>query len=109
DEGDLRYELNVRAASSFEKQLSSPREAIVALGSALDARPGDVAVLASLERLYRSEEMWDDLLGNLQLQASSSTTKEARVALRTAIGDLYASKLESPHDALEQYRLVLDD
>jgi tetratricopeptide (TPR) repeat protein len=109
DEGDLRYELNVRAADAHEKQLDDRREAIVALNAALDARPSDPAVLRSLERLYRAEKLWDELLGNLQLQASAAETKEARVALRTAIGDLYAGELENPTDALEQYRLVLDD
>jgi golgin subfamily B member 1 len=109
DEGALRYDLNVRAAECYERQLDDRREAISALGAALDARPGDAAVLASLERLYRAEELWDELLGNLQTQAGAADTKEARVKLRTAIGDLHASKLESPSDALEQYRLVLDD
>jgi golgin subfamily B member 1 len=109
DEGALRYDLNVRAAECFEKQLGDRREAITALGAALDARPGDGAVLTALERLYRAEEMWDELLGNLKLQAGAAGTKEARVKLRTAIGDLYAGKLESPSDALEQYKLVLED
>jgi tetratricopeptide (TPR) repeat protein len=109
DEGDLRYDLNVKAAECWEKQLDDRREAISALNAALDARPADAAVLRSLERLYRAEKLWDDLLGNLQLQASAAETKEARVALRTAIGDLHARELSSPQDALEQYRLVLDD
>ena len=109
EEVALRYDLNVRAAECFEKQLDDRREAILALGAALDARPGDAAVLTSLERLYRAEAMWDELLGNLQLQAGAAATKEARVKLRTAIGDLHAAKLESPGDALEQYRLVLED
>ena len=108
-EGDLRYELNVKAAECWEKQLEDRREAISALTSALDARPADPAVLKSLERLYRDEKLWDDLLGNLQLQASAAETSEQRVALRTAIGDLHAKELESPTDALDQYRLVLDD
>ena len=108
-EGDLRYDLNVRAAEVFEKKLDDRREAIAALNAALDARPSDSAVLGGLERLYRAESLWDELLGNLQLQASAAETKEARVKLRTAIGDLYAGQLESPSDALEQYRLVLED
>jgi tetratricopeptide (TPR) repeat protein len=109
EEGDLRYDLNVRAAAVFEQKLDDRREAINALNAALDARPGDGAVLTGLERLYRAESLWDELLGNLQLQASAAQTKEARVKLRTAIGDLYAGQLDSPSDALEQYRLVLDD
>ena len=109
DEGDLRYELNVRAAEAYEKQLDDRREAIVSLNAALDARPSDPAVLRALERLYRAEKLWDELLGNLQLQASAAETREARIGLRTAIGDLYARELENPPGALEQYRLVLED
>jgi tetratricopeptide (TPR) repeat protein len=108
-EVELRYDLNVRAAECHEKQLGDRREAIAALTAALDARPGDSAVLAYLERLYRAEELWDELLGNLQLQASAATSREDRVKLRSAIGDLHATKLDSPSDALEQYRLVLDE
>src|SRR5262249_4143611 len=86
-----------------------PREAIAALNQALDARAGDAAVLGSLERLYRAEQMWDDLLDNLKLQAGAAGTPEARGKLRTAVGDPYARQLESPSDALEQYKLVLED
>ena len=96
DEGDLRYALNVRAAECYEKQLGDRREAIHALNAALDARPGDAAVLSALERLYRAEELWDELLGNLQLQAGAAETKEARVKLRTAIGDLHAQQAGEP-------------
>jgi len=35
------------------------------------------------------------------LFVGTAATSEARVKLRTAIGDLYAGKLESPSDALE--------
>lgn len=108
-EVDLRYSLNLRAAERYEKDLDSRREAISSLGAALDARPGDSSVLASLERLYRAEGLWDELLDNLKLQANLADSTEARVALRTGIGDLYAKQLESPADALEQYRLVLGE
>jgi tetratricopeptide (TPR) repeat protein len=108
-DADLRYDLNVRAADRFEKSLNNRREAISSLNAALDARPADATVLGSLERLYRAEQMWDELLDNLKLQAANAGTKEDRVKLRTAIGDLYADQLASPQDALEHYRLVLDD
>lgn len=109
DEADLRYDLNLAAATRYEKSLANPREAIGALTAALDARPSDPAVLKNLERLYRAEEMWHELLENLKLQAAAADTKEARVALRRDIGDLYAGKLDTPSDALEQYRLLLDE
>ena len=109
DEAELRYTLNVKAAEQQEKALHDPREAIASLGAALDARPGDPAVLSALERLFRAERMWDELLDNLKLQASAAESSDRRVALRRAIGDLYNGELDSPSDALEQYRLILDE
>jgi tetratricopeptide (TPR) repeat protein len=109
DDQELRYQLNLSAAARYEKDLSDPREAINVLCLALEAKPGDSAVLVALERLYRSEKMWDELLANLKQQAAAADSKEARVKLRTAIGDLYASELSAPADAIAEYRLVLDD
>lgn len=109
DDQELRYQLNLAAAARFEKDLSDSREAINVLCLALEAKPGDSAVLVALERLYRSEKMWDDLLANLKQQAAAAESREARVKLRTAIGDLYAGELSSPSDAIAEYRLVLDD
>lgn len=109
EDGDLKYSLLVRAAECYEKSLKSLRDAITALLGALDARPGDLPVLTTLERLYRVEQMWDELLENLKQQVGLAQTKEERVKLRTAIGDLYAGQLESPSDAIEQYRFVFED
>lgn len=107
DESDLRYDLNVRAAKRYEEALENRQEAISVLGAALDARPGDAAVLSMLERLYRAEEMWDDLLENLKLQAGAAEETDDRVKLRIAIGDLYKTQLDEANEALEQYRMVL--
>jgi len=109
EENDLRYDLNVRAAQRFEGPLSNPRDAIVSLGAALEVRPGDAAVLKSLERLYRAEDLHDDLLDNLKEQAAHADTTEARSELRVRIGDLYKDKLDEPAEALSQYRLVLEE
>ncbi len=109
DEALLRYELNVKAAALHEGPLTNRREAISALGAALEARPGDAAVLKHLERLYRAEEMWEELLDNLKDQAGRAEAVRDRADLRVSIGDIYKDKLSSPIDALEQYRLVLDE
>jgi len=108
-DGDLRYTLNMKAAHRQEGALKAPREAIVAYAAGLESRPGDQTALKSLERLYRSEEMFSELLDNLRDQAGQAADVSARAALRVAIGDLYKDKLDNAVDALEQYRLVLDE
>ncbi len=106
---EVRHELLVRAAEVHEGELKQPGEAIRLLQMALDVQTTNETVLASLERLYRAEERWPDLLENLKTQASITGEAKARLDLRNRIGDLYVDKLDGALDALEQYRLVLDE
>jgi golgin subfamily B member 1 len=106
---DLRYEMSLRAARAYERELSEPREAIAALDRALEAKPGDIEALLALERLYRAERLWEELLENLQTQTAAAADVEHRVRLRRAIGEVYAREVDDPSAALDQYRLVLDE
>ena len=109
DDADLKYTLLVSAADVFEKKLEDRNRAIDALGQALGVRPGDAGVLSTLNRLYRAEEMWPELLDNLRLEASTAEEVEKRAGIRRQIGDILATKMESYEDALEAYRLVLEE
>ena len=106
---DERHAFIVQAAEVFEQRLSSPDDAIRMLQVSLDERATDVGVLQKLEALYRSQEQYDELLDNLKTQAAVATEMEPRLALRNKIGDLYVARLDNAFDALEQYRLVLDE
>ena len=109
DDADLKYTLLVSAAERYEKDLSDRSRAIEVLGQALAVRPGDTAVLGSLNRLYRLESMWPELLDNLRFEAAASAAPEDRARLRKEIGSILASKLESFEDALEAQRQALED
>ncbi len=109
DDADLKYTLLIGAADVYEKKLADRAKAIDALGQALAARPGDGGVIASLNRLYRGEGMWPELLENLKLQASTAEEPARRAEIRREIGEILAGKMQSFEDALEAYRLVLDE
>ncbi|HEY4103998.1 MAG TPA: tetratricopeptide repeat protein, partial [Polyangiaceae bacterium] len=109
DDADLKYTLLISAAAVYEKELSDRARSIEVLGQALAVRPGDSGVLASLNRLYRIESMWPELLDNLRLEASTAAAPEERARLRKEIGTILAAKLESYEDALEAQRLALED
>ncbi len=98
---DLKYTLLISAAALYERELSDRSRAIEVLGQALAVRPGDPGVLATLNRLYRVESMWPELLDNLRLEAAAASVPEERARLRKEIGSVLASKLESFDDALE--------
>jgi len=109
DDADLKYTLLISAAAVYERELSDRSRAIEVLGQALAVRPGDPGVLATLNRLYRVESMWPELLDNLRFEASSASTPEERARLRKEIGSILAGKLENFDDALEAQRLALED
>ena len=109
DDADLKYTLLMSAAALYERDLSDRSRAIEVLGQALAVRPGDPGVLATLNRLYRIESMWPELLENLRFEASASSEPSERARLRKEIGAILASKLENFDDALEAQRLALED
>lgn len=109
DDTDLRYELLVSAAKVYEERLEDRPSAIDSLVQALATKPGDKPVLRSLDRLYRAEERWPELLDNLKLEASTEEDQAARVTLRKQIGDILGGQLQSFDEALDAYRLVLDE
>jgi tetratricopeptide (TPR) repeat protein len=109
DDDDLKYTLLVSAAGCYDKQLSDKRKAIEVLEQALSVRPGDSGVLGSLNRLYRAEGMWNELLESLKLQASAAEAPDERAKLRKEIGNILAAKLDSYEDALDAYRLALGE
>jgi tetratricopeptide (TPR) repeat protein len=109
DDQDLKFTLLIQAAERFEKNLSEPREAIECLREAAVQKPADKSVLSALDRLYRAEQMWSELLDNLRAEAASAETQAERVRLRKEIGALYAKRLDDPNAALEAYKSVLDE
>lgn len=109
DELDLKFELMLASARRFEKDLSDRSRAIESLVEALVLKPDSRETRSELNRLYRAEEMWSDLLDSLRLEASAELDPERRLELRKEAARLLASKLESHEEAIEAYRLVLDE
>ncbi len=108
-DGDLQFELLSKAAKLLETSLSDPGRAIECLRQALTVRPSDSGTVSELNRLYRAEEMWSDLLDNLRLEAGTSESSEQRLAVRHEIADILAHKMESFEEALEAFGVILDE
>lgn len=108
-EENLKYDLLSRMARCYEEPLQQRHDAIEALRETLVIRPNDKVALQWLDRLFRQEELWPDLLENLRLQAAIAESPQERIELRRTMGDLHRLRLDDPLEALECYRMVLDD
>jgi golgin subfamily B member 1 len=107
DDPDLAYTLLSQAAKCYEDKLSDRNRAIDCLVRALGFKPGDSPALASLDRLYRAEEKWSELLDNLRVQVGLAGTAGERASLQKSIGSVLADKLSNNEDALEAFRQAL--
>ncbi len=106
---DLQFALLSKAARLLENSLSDAHRAIECLNQALAARPGDALTITELNRLYRQEELWSELLDNLRLEAGTADHAEQRLKVRHEIARILSEKLESFEEALEAYGVVLDE
>jgi tetratricopeptide (TPR) repeat protein len=66
-------------------------------------------VLAALGRLYRAERLWPELLENLRAEAAVAETPAERARVRRDMGAILAGELASHAEAIEAYRLVLEE
>lgn len=106
---DLQFKLLSAAARILETELGEPRRAIECLSRALAVNPEHAPSLLEINRLYRSEEMWPELLDNLRLQAGTATVAGERGAIRHDIAKILADKLQALEEALETYGMILDE
>jgi tetratricopeptide (TPR) repeat protein len=108
DEGELRFDLLVRASKHFERDLSNRPEAIECLVQALLIHPEDGDALRRLGGLYAEERLWPELLDNLKAQTKLAGDEVTRTALKKRIASLHAVELQDPQAALDAYRDVLE-
>ncbi|HEY3495662.1 MAG TPA: tetratricopeptide repeat protein, partial [Polyangiaceae bacterium] len=107
EDAELKHTILTLAAKVYEDKLSDRPHAIDALVRALAAKPADRAVLRALDRLYRAEALWSELLDNQKSEVALAETPAERASLRKAMGSVLADKLSSYEDALEAYRQAL--
>jgi tetratricopeptide (TPR) repeat protein len=109
DEVELKYELLCAAGALYEEHQHDNLNAIDVLNQALAVKPGDREVLTRVNRLYAAEEMWGELLENLRFGVSIAEDAEERIRLRSRIAQILADKMGEFDEALDSYRIVLED
>ncbi len=63
--------------------------------------------LRALERLYRGEQRWDDLLAVLARHAEATRAPATRADLWETAADVYEKELDDPHRAVEAHQNAL--
>ncbi|MBA2663736.1 MAG: tetratricopeptide repeat protein [Bradymonadaceae bacterium] len=98
----------LRIAQVQEEQLSDSFTAAETYQRVLGIEPQDGIASASLNRLLRAQERWQDLATHLEEQLQRSSDHSAVIDLKIELAQVYCDPLMEFGRALELYREILD-
>lgn len=102
-----KVDLYLDLADLLEGQMHEPMEAIAAYQSAVAADASCMEALRQLERLYRQNEMWEQLIDVLGRMAELRTEEQEIIRLKLEVGQLWDVRMLDSSRAIGAYRDVL--
>ncbi len=104
---DRRVEAYAQMALLAEEMLERPHEAIDLWRQVLDQQPDHRDALDELQRLYRQESLWDELVEILERKLDLVEDPEHRLNLNESLARVWTEELGSPGPAVDAWRSVL--
>ena len=104
----VRRDVLLRVAASFESDLGDLERAEKALLQVLGEHEKDPAALASLDRIYESQGMYENLAGILRQRLAITDDTVDLVGFNLRLGRVYGEALEEVDSAIASYLAVLE-
>jgi tetratricopeptide (TPR) repeat protein len=104
----IRRDVLLRLAASFENDLGNLERAEDSLVKVLSEHEKDPAALASLDRIYESQGMYENLAEILRQRLTITDDNVELVALNLRLGRVYAEALDEVDHAIASYLAVLE-
>ena len=101
-------QMRFQIAALWEDQLEDRQEAIDILRAVLEEDPEDVEALEALARLYRAEQMWEELSEDLLRQLDLAPPAQ-RAGIKLRLGQVHQRQLGHWSTAVDLYEEVLGD
>ncbi|MFH1130436.1 MAG: tetratricopeptide repeat protein, partial [Pseudomonadota bacterium] len=107
DDPEKKVEHLLSMAELSDLHLSDQTRAINTYRRVLDLDGNNTKALVSLERMYRSDQRWEQLVEILEKKVVAAEEAETIIDLYGQIGELYEEKLGNLEKAIENYEEVL--
>jgi tetratricopeptide (TPR) repeat protein len=104
----VRRDVLLRLATTFESDLGDLERAERALVQVLTENHGDVGALASLDRIYDAQGMYENLANVLKQRIAVTDDGDELVPLHLRLGRVFADALEDTEGAIGSYLAVLE-
>ncbi|MBI5535063.1 MAG: tetratricopeptide repeat protein [Deltaproteobacteria bacterium] len=103
-----RIETLMKLAGIFEEQFLKPEEAAVRLEQVLEIDPTHEQALVALERCYRKQRQWLDLVNAYERHINATVDRNLKVELYGSIAQVFAVEVEDTDRAIDAYRSIVD-
>ncbi|HVX96230.1 MAG TPA: tetratricopeptide repeat protein [Polyangia bacterium] len=103
-----RRDVLLRLAATFETELGDLERAENALVQVLGEHEKDPAALASLDRIYEAQGMYENLAATLRQRIAITDDTAELVQLELRLGRVYAEALDDAPQAIAAYLAVLE-
>ena len=104
---ERRTALHIQLGELLEMQMQDPLQAIESYRAALESNPASQEALDALDRLYRQNQMWEQLVDVLTRKAETAADLDEQIALQLEIGRLWDDQLQEDGRAIDAYQDVL--
>jgi tetratricopeptide (TPR) repeat protein len=104
----VRRDVLLRLAATFETELGDLERAENALVQVLGEHEKDPVALASLDRIYEAQGMYENLAVALRQRIAITDDGDELVALQLRLGRVYAEALDDVPQAIASYLAVLE-
>ncbi len=98
-----------RLARTFELELGDVSKAEETYKYVLGVDATDADALANLDRIYASQDAWQDLSGILEMRVKATRDPLDLVELYARMGELYETRLGDVANAVRAYRAIFDE
>ncbi|MEN9579287.1 MAG: hypothetical protein RJA70_2296, partial [Pseudomonadota bacterium] len=95
-------------AQVLEDELKQPVLAIAAYQEVLGFQPTSSVALGALDKLYSTQERWEDLAENLSAQLALEESEDTRLGLMLRLAALREQSMGDTQAAVDGYRQVLE-
>ena len=103
-----KIELLKRIATHFERDFLKPDQAIEKYEQILSIDPDNEDALISLEKIYRSQKKWEDMVQVIDRHVYVVQEEEKKISLLLTAGQIVIEELKDNERAINIYSSILD-
>jgi tetratricopeptide (TPR) repeat protein len=108
DDPARKKEILAQLGETHEEVLGEDREAVLAFRKALDIDPEHPKALKALDRLYRRQERWADLVPILERRVAGESDGEKLLELKLGLAEVFEDRIGRADAAIKWFREALD-